>query len=138
MQRFHFATTESSFVCLIHFTPGSVDPLQLFLFKLDRKLYFSASNMARVLGVRLIIAGAVQNDGNSTMQVDRPHDVPDEQGGSAADGDSSSDDLTELRRVEWERAEEKYGPLAAGPWRDSCSCASTDYPEICYCPCHMG
>ena len=71
--------------------------------------------MARVLGVLLIIAGAVQNDGNSTMQVDRPHDVPDHQGGSAANGDSSSDDLTELRRVEWESAEEKYGLYRPDP-----------------------
>ena len=89
--------------------------MQLFVFKLGRKLYSSALNMARVLGVLLIIAGAVQNDGNSTMQVDRPHDVPDDQSGSAADGDSSSDDLTELRRVEWERAEEKYGLYRPDP-----------------------
>ena len=71
--------------------------------------------MARVLGVLLIIAGAVQNDGNSTMQVDRPHDVPDDQGGSAANGDSSSDDLTGLKRIEWERAEEKYGLYRPDP-----------------------
>ena len=89
--------------------------MQLFLFKQDRKLYSSAFDMARVVGLLFIIAGAVQDDGNSTMQVDRPHDVPAEQSVSDDDGGSSSDDLTELRRVEWERAEEKYGLYRPDP-----------------------
>ena len=89
--------------------------MQLFLFKQDRKLYSSAFEMARFLVLLFIIAGAVQDDGNSTMQVDRPHDVPAEQSVSGDDGGSSSDDLTELRRVEWERAEEKYGLYRPDP-----------------------
>ena len=91
--------------------------------------------MFLVLGVLLIIAVAVQNDGNSTMQVDRPHDGPADQTVSAVDGVSSSEDLTELRRVEWEKAEEPSGlyrpspgetviardlplPLSPGTWDD--------------------
>ena len=89
--------------------------MQLFLFKQDRKLYSSAFDMARFLILPFIIAGAVQDDGNSTMQVDRPHDVPAEQSVPGDDGDSSSDDLTELSRVEWERAEEKYGLYRPDP-----------------------
>ena len=34
---------------------------------------------------------------------------------SPADGDSSSEDLTELRRLEWEKAEEKYGLYRPSP-----------------------
>ena len=49
------------------------------------------------------------------MQVDRPQDGPANQTASAADGDSSSEDLTELRRVEWERAEEQYGLYRPSP-----------------------
>ena len=65
--------------------------------------------MAKIVGVLVTIAGAVLNNGNSTMQVDRPQHGPANLIAPAADGDSSSEDLTELRRVEWERAEEQYG-----------------------------
>ena len=65
--------------------------------------------MARFLILPFIVAGAVHDDGNSTMQVDRPHDVPAEQSVPGDDSDSSSDGLTELKRVEWKRAEAKHG-----------------------------
>ena len=71
--------------------------------------------MFLVLGVLSIIAVAVQNDGSSTMQVDRPHDGLADQTASAVDGVSSSEDLAELRRVEWEKAEEQYGLYRPSP-----------------------
>ena len=85
------------------------------MFKLDRKLVSSALNMFLVLGVLSTIAVAVQNDGSSTVQVDRPQDGPADQTASAVDGVSSSEDPAELRRVEWEKAEEQYGLYRPSP-----------------------
>ena len=74
--------------------------------------FFSSTNSPGLLSCTFLFSSLAIllpcYDGNSTMQVDRPQDGPANHTVSAADGDSSSEDLTELRRVEWERAEEKY------------------------------
>ena len=74
------------------------------MFKLDGKLVSSALNMFLVLAVLSTIAAAVQNDGSSTVQA-----------ASAVDGVPSSEDLAELRREEWEKAEEQYGLYRPSP-----------------------
>ena len=71
--------------------------------------------MVMILGVLVTIVSAVHPSGNSTMQVDRPQDGQANLIASTEDRETSSEDLTELSRVEWERAEEQYGLLRPSP-----------------------
>ena len=87
----------------------------LFVQNEDRKLYSSASVMLWSLFVPLIVAGSLQDGGNSAMQVDLPDDRPDLQEVPGEDGDSASEDLAMLRQEEWARAEETYGLYRPDP-----------------------
>ena len=62
--------------------------------------------MAWFLLLPLIFASAVQDGGNSMMQVDLPNNAPEVQGAAEDDEDTSSEDLAVARREEWARAEE--------------------------------
>ena len=62
-----------------------------------------------------IVAGSLQDSGNSTMQVDLPDNRPDLQDVPGDDGDNAGDDLEMLRQEEWARAEETYGLYRPDP-----------------------
>ena len=81
----------------------------------DRKLYSFASVMWRSLFVPFLVAGSLQDGGNSTMQGDLPEDRPNLPEVPGEDGDSTSEDLEMLRQEEWARAEETYGLHRPGP-----------------------
>ena len=70
---------------------------------------FLCPKIVIALGVLVTIVCAMHHSGNSTMQVDRPPDDRTNLAAPTAEGDASSEDLTNSLEGEWMRAEERYG-----------------------------
>ena len=71
--------------------------------------------MELLLGLVVIIAGAVQLDGNSTVHGDSPHHGSTAPTAPAAGREPSSDTPPELHHDEWAQAEERYGLYRPSP-----------------------
>ena len=86
--------------------------------------------MELLLGLMVLVAGAVQLDGNSTVHVDSSPEGSATPTAPAAGREPSLDTSSALRQDEWAQAAERYGLV-----RD-CHCgASSDHSEV---GCHAG
>ena len=71
--------------------------------------------MELLLGVMVLVAGAVQLDGNSTVHGDSSPNGSTAPTAPAAGREPSLDTSSELRQDEWAQAEERYGLFRPSP-----------------------